>query len=883
MFIKSWFTQFYGRIALGYLVLAVIFATIGVTRSNHLKQQFTDYELNTQTTHTQARLAHSISNWQRDAHRTTTTLSFLLQQSSKDSHITKIINDYFSIQNGYRDFDIITISSHKHSLIMLYGCDEPPTNWQTLNQTGLLTFSCEGHQESELYFMVENKLVTSDNAELSIHYGKKLDAQTLSALSPRSSLSYVEYRTINYPNHIYDELNHANQENNNIIGFSLPWPNETNAFLHVGKFFPPQEPSWFVFIPPLIALLSSFLVVWLAFGAWARKNSADLSILKKSALHYTESRDLPSTEQLLSPLILSERTNDASQLAQTLWQLIQRISASLEEEKKFTETLTLLEEAIVTLDSSGNILESSTGWFRLTRAVSPTGERFIGYVHPDDRAGWLAKTAQLKEGAKDLIHIRFRLNTEGISHPWVEGKFLCHTGDEGNLVLRGALRDVTQSYLHEKQITHMALHDALTGIANRILLEDRLKQAIQMADRHHRQLGILFFDLDHFKQINDSLGHKVGDQLLIAVSSRIQEIIRAGDTLARWGGDEFVILFSDMETEKITSITEKLLDTMQTPFTLEDHELSISYSMGVAIYPHDAHDIQGLFANADRAMFHAKSQGRNQVCFYADMNYKENGKQELYIQNRLIDAIKKKQINVHYQPIIDQKSNQVISVEALARWNDERYGQVSPATFIPIVENHGLSCQFGEQVIQQSLETLVSWRAQGLNLSMSINISARQLFSPSFIPNLLLHVSQYQISTLDIVLEVTESLALRDVDHAIDNLIELQSYGFKVSIDDFGTGHSSLAQLQEISADKLKIDRRFIQQLDTSKGYAMVLAIQHMAQALGLKTVAEGVETPEQQQMVSEMGIDFIQGYYYAKAMDKETCLAWIKQHNTQA
>ena len=877
---KAWLTQFYGRIALGYVVLALVFSTIGVTRSNHLKQQFIDYELRTQTIHTQARLVNTTEHWIKEAQRISKTLSFVLTQTTTNANATSIINDYFSIQNGYRDFDLIAISRHQDSLLMLYGCNQPPSHWTATPKTGLTAISCHG-QANELYFMVKDYLTAPDNTLLHIYYGKKLDASTLSILSPRSSLSYVEYEGVNYPSRTFTDLDSATKAvESNIVSFSIAWPHEANARLNVGKFFPPQEPSWFVFVPPLIALLSSFIVVWLAFGSWARRNSADLALLKDSAVQFTESRDLATTQQALTPLLSSTQPSDAKQLAQALWQLIQRVSTSLEQERTFTETLTLLEEAIITLDSSGNILESSTGWLRLTRAVSPTGERFIGYVHPDDREGWLAKTAQLHENIKDLIHVRFRLNTAGNSHPWVEGKFLCHKTTDNQFVLRGALRDVTQSYLHEKQITHMALHDALTGIANRILLEDRLKQAIQMADRHQRQLAILFFDLDHFKQINDSLGHKVGDQLLIAVTARIEEIIRAGDTLARWGGDEFVILFSDMETEKITSITEKLLQTMQTPFKLEDHELSISYSMGIAIYPQDAQDIQGLFANADRAMFHAKSQGRNQVCFYADMNYKENGKQELYIQNRLVDAIKRKQIDVYYQPIIDGQNNRVVSVEALARWQDERYGSVSPATFIPMVENNGLTCQFGEHIIQQALQTLVAWRDQGLNISMAINVSTRQLFSPSFIPNLLYITNQHGLLTSDLVLEVTESLALRDVDHAIDNLIELRKHGFKVSIDDFGTGHSSLAQLQEISADKLKIDRRFIQQLDTDKGHAMVLAIQQMAQALGLKTVAEGVETEEQQQMVRQMGINFIQGYYYAKALDKESCLTWIKLHN---
>jgi diguanylate cyclase (GGDEF)-like protein len=389
-------------------------------------------------------------------------------------------------------------------------------------------------------------------------------------------------------------------------------------------------------------------------------------------------------------------------------------------------------------------------------------------------------------------------------------------------------------------------------------------------------IGGTFFDLDHFKQINDSLGHKVGDKLLIALGERISACLRVSDTLARWGGDEFVILLPEIaDNEAVRTLTDKLINAMQTPILIDENELPVSFSIGVAIYPNDAADIQALFSNADRAMFHAKSQGRNQACFYSDMDYKDNGKQELYIQNRLATAIKTKKITVHYQPIIACSSSKPHTVEALARWYDERYGWVSPATFVPMAENLGLICQLGELVFSQAFETLSQWLSQGQRLTMAINVSSRQLFSPSFIPGLLSELARHHLRAEHIILEVTESLALRDVDHAMERLQELQALGFLIAIDDFGTGHSSLAQLQEINADKLKIDRAFVMRIEDDKGHNMVKAVANMATALHLKTVAEGVETEAQKKLLYAMGVDYLQGFYFAKPMPADDCAAW--------
>lgn len=873
--------QFYVRVLIGFVVLGLVLISISHVRSYHLKQQFLQYEQTSQTSHTESRLTQTLENWKNDAQRITNSLNFITRNlATSEKLLISISEAYLNHEHIDQPFDLTLLIDSNNHIIYSKGCSSLIEQLVTKSDHRFLVNNCDNSQ-SLVYYVIKNTLRTLDDHQLTLYFAKALNHQTLSLISPRQSVTQILLDGQPYPEQLDAEAEKIRSSTDNFIELRINWPYEPEVMLQIHKPWPQNEHYWILFIPPLIALSAAFVIIWFSFGAWSRKNSRDITQLNLSAQRFADKQDLASSHAELASLLDEKQPTETNQLAQAFSKLMHRVSALLQQEKSFTETLTLLDEAVITLDAQGQIIDSSSGWQKLTRNIIDPSQAFLDYLHPDDRDGWLMKLNQLIQNDKQLIHIRFRLNTPGQAHPWIEGKFLGHRTELENAIrLRGALRDVTQSYLHEQQITHMALHDALTGIANRLLLEDRLKQAIQLADRHQRQLAILFFDLDHFKQINDSLGHKVGDQLLIAVSQRIQSQIRAVDTLARWGGDEFVILFSDINTLDMKQITDKLMQSMKQSVDLAEHELIISFSMGVAVYPKDASDIQELFAKADRAMFHAKNQGRNQVCFFADMHYADNAKKELYLQTKLIDALNKNRLDVHYQPIVDSLSQAVVSVEALARWTDDHYGQVSPATFIPMIENSGMSAQFGDFVIIKALDTLSIWNQQGLEVRMSINVSSRQLFSGQFVARLLSAVTQRQLDVSQVILEITESLALRDIEHAIEHLVELRKLGFKVSIDDFGTGHSSLAQLQEISADKLKIDRRFIHQLNTEKGYAMVKAIQNMAYALGLKTVAEGVETATQQMIVKQLGISYIQGYYYAKPMDAQHCFDWIKEHN---
>jgi predicted signal transduction protein with EAL and GGDEF domain len=353
--------------------------------------------------------------------------------------------------------------------------------------------------------------------------------------------------------------------------------------------------------------------------------------------------------------------------------------------------------------------------------------------------------------------------------------------------------------------------------------------------------------------------------------------LRSGDTLARWGGDEFVLLLPDMQSvQSIRNVTDKIIQSLQHPLILDDNEIRVTFSMGAVVFPSDGLEVEVLFSQADRAMFFAKSQGRNQICFFQDMEGREPGKRELYIQNHLTRAVNQGQIETWFQPIVDARTGQCHSVEVLARWLDGEYGWISPTTFIPMAESLGLIGELGLHILKSSLDAAQDWQAQGKHVALAVNISKRQLFIPSFVQNLVKEVAERGLSHTMLVLEVTESVALSDVQNGAERVSELRRAGFGISIDDFGTGYSSLSQLHEMRADELKIDISFVRRLDEPSGLSMVQAIINLARLFGLKTVAEGVEDMKTADKLRELGVDYLQGYLFGKPMTRIDFLAWL-------
>jgi diguanylate cyclase (GGDEF)-like protein/PAS domain S-box-containing protein len=650
-----------------------------------------------------------------------------------------------------------------------------------------------------------------------------------------------------------------------------------------------EPPTWFQ--PVLIGAFALGLMlaigIYLVLGRWARGLVRRIETLGQAARTFGHDQNpaLEPARLLLSSV--QETRDEVGDVAEILETLMHTVHLREEQSRAYLDTLNLLEEVVIELDLDGVIRRASAACPRLsgyTVAEATSAEKelppvyFKDRLHPDDAEQMATVLGAIASHEKEQITLRARLRGEGISDTWVECRFVAlRDGANHVLGVRGVLRDVTQTYLQEKQITHMALHDALTGLPNRVLLEDRAKMAIRIAKRAEHKVGLCFFDLDHFKQINDTLGHKAGDRLLIALSEAVRDRLRGGDTLARWGGDEFVLLIPDMKSvDDIRDVITKVAKITNTPLTVDGADFAVTFSMGVTIYPDDADNIDALLSQADRAMFYAKAQGRNTFQFYGDMSQKGLGKKDLYIQHRLAAAIKAGEIRTWFQPLIDAATGRTVGLEALARWHDPELGWVSPASFIPMAENLGLIRELGEQVWTATLTAGQTWKARGHDLNLAVNLSKRQLFMPYFTEKLLEDAARFGVAPQSITLEITESIALLDVEFASERLNELSRAGFRIAIDDFGTGYSSLSQLHDMPVHEIKIDISFVRRINTPQGLRVIQAIIQMAAAMHLECVAEGVEDAETAALLASIGVNTLQGFHFAKPMPAEEFDAWL-------
>ncbi len=442
-------------------------------------------------------------------------------------------------------------------------------------------------------------------------------------------------------------------------------------------------------------------------------------------------------------------------------------------------------------------------------------------------------------------------------------------------------KDISDRMQVQQRLDYLAHHDVLTGMPNRLLLASRLQRAMIRAARHKKQMAILFLDLDHFKKINDTLGHEAGDRLLCAVAGRLGDCLRQDDTVARLGGDEFAALIEDLEhSDDVMPILEKLVNAMQYPFSLDGYEFFLTFSIGICLYPQDGEDVEVLLRNADVAMYRAKADGRNSYRFYtADMNARAFERLEL--ENKLRRALERDEFVLHYQPKLDLRSGTVVGVEALLRWQHPQLGLVAPAEFIPTLEDTGMIVPVGRWVLQEACRQACSWRESGLaHLEVAVNVSMHQFRRDDVCAVVMDALSTYAMPPEKLELEITESALMDDVGRATGSLQRLKEHGVKVAIDDFGTGYSSLAYLKRFSIDTLKIDRTFVRDIcDDEDDAAIVTAVVAMAERLHLKVVAEGVETPEQLEFLRQHGCDQMQGFLLSKPMPGDALLAWLSTH----
>lgn len=441
-------------------------------------------------------------------------------------------------------------------------------------------------------------------------------------------------------------------------------------------------------------------------------------------------------------------------------------------------------------------------------------------------------------------------------------------GNEAGAVI--VFRDVSAARAMSLQMTHAAEHDFLTGLPNRMLLNDRIAQAIVGAKRHATQVAVLFLDLDGFKHINDSLGHSVGDQLLQSIGKRLVDCGRATDTVSRQGGDEFVVLLSEVHRSEDAAIAaSRMLTAVAEAHVLDEHELHVTTSIGVSVYPDDGEDAETLIKNADTAMYQAKENGRHSYQYFKPaMNARAVERQSL--EEGLRRALERDELSLHYQPKVDFKSGAIAGAEALLRWTHPTRGAISPAQFIPVAEECGLIVPIGRWVLRQACEQARAWAKAGLpTATMAVNVSAKEFRGESFLKHLLEVLEETGLDPS--LLELTESALMKHAESAASILRTLRDSGVQVAVDDFGTGYSSLSYLRKFPIDALKIDQSFVGRIGkTADDASIVTAVIGMARSLKLRVVAEGVETLEQSTFLQAHACDEAQGYYFSRPLPPE-------------
>ncbi|MFC4183972.1 putative bifunctional diguanylate cyclase/phosphodiesterase [Saccharococcus thermophilus] len=428
--------------------------------------------------------------------------------------------------------------------------------------------------------------------------------------------------------------------------------------------------------------------------------------------------------------------------------------------------------------------------------------------------------------------------------------------------------DITEHKRNIERLTRLALYDTLTNVPNRHLLEKRLESIIRMSKKHNQSFALLFLDLDRFKNINDTLGHRVGDILLKETAQRLKGLLRKQDTIARFGGDEFVIILPNLKhIREAVYMAEKIVESLKRPFYFNHQEMYISTSIGISVYPFDGTDKETLIRMADRAMYQAKKNGRNQYALYHDEMHSD-GKQLFQLETALRKALDRGEFELYYQPQLDIKTKQIRAVEALIRWNHPEKGFISPGMFIPLAEESGLITPMSDWIMLQACEHLKQLQLHFPNVKMSINISPIYFQQIDFLEKLQKTIESVNVNPRLIELELTESAVMPHAEQSVERLTMLKTMGISVAIDDFGTGFSTLSYLHRFPIDILKIDQSFTKQLSQyQEDSAIVEAIIMMAHSLRIQVVAEGVETKKQYQVLEKQCCDFVQGYYVSKPM----------------
>ena len=560
----------------------------------------------------------------------------------------------------------------------------------------------------------------------------------------------------------------------------------------------------------------------------------------------------------------------------------EQIAKALSFEKEKTEaTLQAIGDGIIATNTQG-----------LVTFINPIAEMIIGRTAKQVLGKYFSDITQLKS-PQELIPINQALIAGKILKSKLPHYLISQNQQEyairfsvnpinHNQITTGmviALIDVSEILDINQQMTHLATHDALTGLPNRILLRDELLKAIEKANRHH-QLAVLFIDLDGFKKINDGLGHAVGDELLIEISQRLIHSKRQIDTVARWGGDEFIVLITEINDEQqIHEIAQRIIKNVGEAVIINEQELFVTPSIGVSCFPKDATTVDALLATADVAMYKVKETGRNNYYFY-HQNLNTEAKQRLVIEQEMHHALMEQHFEMFYQLQVDLATQKIVGVEALIRWRHPKKGILSPNYFIPLAEEVGLIIPIGEWIMEEVCQQLKLWQHLDIPpLYGAINLSVRQFMEKNLVSQLLKTLKDQQLDSQFIHIEITESLMITDIERVKTILEQLKSIGVSIAIDDFGTGYSSLTFLKRFAIDILKIDRSFVHNIfNNNDDHSIVKAVISLAHSMNMALVAEGIETQQQAELLTQLGCHTGQGYYYSQPLTAAAMTELLQQ-----
>ena len=629
-----------------------------------------------------------------------------------------------------------------------------------------------------------------------------------------------------------------------------------------------------------------------------------ITAISKEQRHVFRGYELGAVDYLFKPVepeILRGKVGTFAELHRNKWTL--------------QETTKRLEKTIDELEASRLALQDSEQRYRMVADynydweswidpggssiyISPSCQRISGYspekfieeprfieriIHRDDLLAWHNYMSDNNSG--DEQGIEFRINHQDARVRWVS--LIKHTIEDENgkpLGVRTNIRDITSRKSMEQQLKHSSLHDPLTGLPNRALFLDRVNRAIERAAGQGKVFGVLFVNLDRFQAINDHYGHSMGDKVLVSVGIRLKQVLRPGDTVARFGGDEFVILFDQINRkDDARTLIKSIRKSFETPFLIEDIEFPITASFGFESARNGDADKDELVHNAQLAMYKAKEAGKNRYVQYTP-KMREGIINVIAIESDLKKALNNKEFEAFYQPIVNIADGSLYGFEALARWIHPERGLVGPGEFIPIAEETGLIVELGAQILEDACTTLNEWRNNQpgtRDLTMAVNISAKQFAEASLVGEIETILERSGLPANHLKLEITETVVMGDAMESTNRLNTLKSLGIMLAIDDFGTGYSSMSYLQKFPMDQLKIDLSFVRRMEKSpENIEIVRAIVNMAHSLRLRVVAEGIETERQRDLLYSLQCDYGQGYLYSKPLRKSEAIKFLENLN---